>query len=246
MVFHVRSVAMRVLVTAVVVAAALACAAGGDLEQEIAVFVEATRVRRDVAATFDAAASALKLRKVAADRAEGVGLKMYLRRFAMPGGARAWITFRVEAPPKEVERALIAALGKVTGRGFGDEDGWLLPTGGLILERFEDRAHITFSPGPPENALEDLARPHLPDAIDPKSGLRPTFTNGGRRLVAVHGTAAAVSRAVGVTATGKEKCLATGNYFIVRQADGITVWRRPFAQWNVEVQRECATAAPPP
>lgn len=205
---------------------ALACRAADGLDGEIATFVKAAQVRRDVAETFDAAAQAKSRRST-----------MHLRRSDMPDGPRAWITLRVDAPPDEVASALVKALGPVTGRGFGDEEGWLLPTGGIILERFDDRAHITFSPGPPEDALEDLARPHLPDAIPADAGLQPTFTNEGRRLVAVHGTEAAVARATGVTVASRDKCVATGNYFVVRQADGITVWRRPFAMWNVDVQR---------
>lgn len=256
----------------VVLACVLSCAAG-DLQQTIGTFVQAARGRRDVAATFDDTARALKLRRLAAHHAEGTfsgfRIRMFLRRFdGMPGGARSWITFRVEAPPADVERALIAKLGKHDGRGFGDEDGWLLPTGGLILERFDDHADITFSPGPPEDALEDLAKPHLPslDELERSLGaagwrllppqriatnvmqrpaargddtLQLTSIEDARRLVAVHGEEAAVNGAVGVTGPGTAQCAGTGNYFVVRETGGITVWRRPFAMWNVDVQRQC-------
>jgi hypothetical protein len=253
----------------VVVAMLVCCAVAGSVDQKIAAFIDIVRTEGSAPRAFEASARTLKLRKVAADRAEGTPIRMYLRRFAeMPGGARSWITFRVEASPAAVERAVIAKLGVHDGRGFGDEDGWLLPTGGLILERFDDRAHLTFSPGPAEDALEDLSKPHLPSldelehslaakgwrlmpaqtvttnvkqrtAVRGEDELRVTYIDDARRLVAAHGMQAILLETIGVTVPNGQPCAAGGNYFFVQEEGAVTVWRRPFAMWNVDVQRQC-------
>ena len=201
---------------ALLLAVLIACSQEPEdaLGSKIAAFVTIVTEHRgvDLDRTYARAAEAL-----GNDRRVNV----FHRRSVMPDGPRQWITVSVRGDTAPVENALKAKLGAVTGRGFGGEDGWLLPSGGLIVERWKGRIDLTFSPGPPEDALEDLARPRLPsmDSEDAR---------------------AAVARA-----KAERRCVAHGNYFVVPEGDKVRVWRRPFAMWNVEIQEKCATAAAP-
>lgn len=177
-------------------------------------------------------------------RAAGYRVELFHRKSTMPDGPRQWLTFKLYGPPAAVEQVLIEQLGKPNGRGFGDEDGWLLPTGGLILERFENQRDITFSPGPPEDALEDLARPHLPSRAEMERRALPFVTLiGSPRLIGVRVRAAAAAALVDgldLRRLQQRTCFAHGNYFIVPGGTEVHIWRRPLAMWNVEIQETCA------
>jgi len=235
----------------------------------------------DLDPTFARSADALHLRRTgtsAAGSPAGYRAEMFLRRTTMPGGPREWITLSLRGETDPVDTALAAALGPANGRGFGDEAGWLLPNGGLILERWSGRSDLTFSPGPPQDALEDLARPHLPSLAEverrlaaagwramPVEALSDDFAQKRLRkpgqsqeLLLLHKPSAArlvafaideptddaAVNAVLATAGIKEvrlgRCVAHGNYFVVVDRGRVTIWRRPFAMWNVMIQERCA------
>jgi hypothetical protein len=280
------------------------------IERDIASFVRIVSSSRDadMGATFTRAADTLGLELSAeASRAKGTTgkhqMELLLRRSVMPTGPRAWITWSIRGDTKAVEAALQAELGKPSGRGFGDEDGWLLSGGGLILERWANRIDLTFSPGPAQDALEDLTRFHLPSldsvqqqlrqagwrlmppevtsssverrrVMPPSAGssspeYRLTYVPSAARLLALSIDAATadapeldgfltaagvpeVRDAVAVAARRiappgpATTCVAEGNFFVVAQRSGpaspvtVTVWRRPFAQWNTSIQQTCA------
>jgi len=280
------------------------------IERDIASFVAivASSHDADQGATFARAADALGL-KPSGDPPRATGttgrhrMELVLRRSVMPLGPRAWITWSIRGDTGPVENALRAELGKPSGRGFGDEDGWLLSGGGLILERWAGRIDLTFSPGPAQDALEDLARPHLPSLASVEQRLRQAgwrlmppevaSSSGGRRRVMppsagshspeyrlIYAPDAARLLALSIedatadgagidaflTAAGVPEvrdavaeatrrivppgpaagCVAEGNFFVVAQRSGaashgtVTVWRRPFAQWNTSIQQICA------
>ncbi|MBV9494154.1 MAG: hypothetical protein JOZ54_07905 [Acidobacteria bacterium] len=156
-----------------------------------------------------------------------------LRTVDMPTGHREWITASFPGPLHGLEKTLAKELGQPRGRGFGNEDGWLFPHGALILERLGDHIDLTFSPGNPLDALEDLDQPHLPPRHT-NAILRGDFPIGVRNASAEEFPAARAALA------GAAPCAADGNYFAVRDADGVTLWRRPLAMWNVEIQQRCA------
>lgn len=280
------------------------------IERDITSFVKIVSGSRDadLGATFPRAADALGLQPSGdPPRANGTTgkhrMELVLRRSVMPTGPRAWITWSIRGDTGPVDTALRTELGKPSGRGFGDEDGWLLSGGGLILERWTNRIDLTFSPGPAQDALEDLARPHLPSLASVEQRLRQagwhlmppdvTSSNGARRRVmppsagpqspeyrliyapdaarllalSIEGATADVAGIDGfLTAAGVPEvrnavaeatrriaspgpaagCVAEGNFFVVAQRSGpaspvtVTVWRRPFAQWNTSIQQTCA------
>jgi hypothetical protein len=202
----------------------LSCVRNTATPEEVRTFTDAVRTERPLPEAF-----------ARARRAEGPGVRMWLRSTDMPTGHREWITASFAGSAGEIERTLVAQLGPARGRGFGNEPGWLLPHGAIILEKFADRADITFSPGDPLDALEDLDKPHLPSTMPGEEAiLRDGFVIGVRLR-----SAADLAR-FGLGDVRAAPCAAKGNYFVVREADGVTVWRRPLAQWNVDVQRQCA------
>ncbi|HKO56390.1 MAG TPA: hypothetical protein VJ276_10965 [Thermoanaerobaculia bacterium] len=166
---------------------------------------------------------------------------MWLRSTEMPTGHREWITASFAGSAGEIEKTLVAQLGPARGRGFGNEPGWLLPHGTIILEKFADRADITFSPGNPLDALEDLDRPHLPARLPGEDAiLRDGFVIGVRLR-----SAADLAR-FGLGDVHAAPCAATGNYFVIEDAGGVTVWRRPHAQWSPDLLRHCSARNPRP
>lgn len=216
------------------------CAAPAErsLEERLKTFVSVVRDYR----SGDLASVVARLEEV-----RGTDIDLYLRRSVMPTGPRQWITLGIRGDTAAVERVLKTELGAVTGRGFGGEDGWLLPGGGLIVERWKGRIDLTFSPGPPQDALEDLSRPRLPSHAGDGLTIDVLSIDDAHRTLAAAGaghTEDAVTAAIG--GANPIACVARENEFIVAQrlASGrklrISVWRRPFAQWNEEIQRTCA------
>lgn len=288
------------------------CSRGSEdaIERDIASFVAIVSSSHDAdqGETFARAADALGLQPSGdPPRAKGTTgkhrMEIILRQSVMPTGPRAWITWSIRGDTGPIENALRAELGKPSGRGFGDEDGWLLSGGGLILERWAGRIDLTFSPGPAQDALEDLARPHLPSLASVEQRLQQAgwrlmpvaSSSGGRRRVMppsagsrspeyqlIYAPDAARLLALSVedatadgagiddflTAAGVPEvrnavaeatrriappgpaagCVTEGNFFVVAQRTGpaspvtVTVWRRPFAQWNTSIQQTCADA----
>lgn len=155
---------------------------------------------------------------------------MWLRSVDMPTGHREWITASFAGNAREIQRTLLAQLGPARGRGFGGEPGWLLPHGAIILELFADRADITFAPGNPLDCLEDLDKPHLPASFG--DGIRLRSHTDLARL--------GIDDARGAY-EGAMPCAAVGNYFAIKDDEGVTLWRRPHAQWNPELLRRCGT-----
>lgn len=144
-----------------------------------------------------------------------------------PDGHRQWLVFRSYRP---IERLVRARLGPVTGRGFGDEDGWLLPHGALILQENAGATELIYVPGPAQDALEDLARPQLPSSAGDGELM---YSPSSSRPVGIRYAADATST----------RCTAQGNLFVVEQPGSKTVWRRPFAMWNLDIQQTCAQAS---
>jgi hypothetical protein len=167
------------------------------IERDITSFVKIVSSSHDAdqGATFTRAVDALGLQR-SGDSLSATGttgrhrMELFLRRSVMPMGPRAWITWSIRGDTNAVEAALRAELGKPSGRGFGDEDGWLLSGGGLILERWTARIDLTFSPGPAQDALEDLARAHLPSLASVEERLR----RAGWRLMPPAGPSSSVER----------------------------------------------------
>lgn len=211
-----------------------ACVRNAASPEQVQTFVDAVRTERPLPEAF-----------ARAERARGGGVQMSLRSVDMPTGHREWITASFAGPAREIERTLLARLGAARGRGFGNEPGWLLPHGAIILELFGDRADITFSPGDPLDALEDLDRPHLPATLaGGEAILRDGFVIGVRvaSVADLERLGIADARAALQAAA---PCAAAGNYFAVKEAGGATIWRRPLAQWNPDLLRHCNAGAAP-